>query len=82
LLAHESDPAVLDAVLHTAARGAEEDLGDLVRRIGLLLVRTPQGAAVFDRALTELGRHVPGFAARVAGWLTDAPQDWTAVVGP
>ncbi|GAB1327223.1 trypsin-like peptidase domain-containing protein [Streptomyces sennicomposti] len=82
LLAHETDPAVLDAVLHAAARSAEEDLGDLVRRIGLLLVRTPEGAAAFDRGLAELGRHVPGFAARVAAWLADAPQDWAAVVGP
>ncbi|WP_019984714.1 MULTISPECIES: trypsin-like peptidase domain-containing protein [unclassified Streptomyces] len=82
LLAHETEPAVLDAVLHAAARSAEEDLGDLVRRIGLLLVRTPEGAAAFDRGLAELGRHVPGFAARVAAWLADAPQDWAAVVGP
>ncbi|MGX4689502.1 trypsin-like peptidase domain-containing protein [Streptomyces sp. JNUCC 63] len=82
LLAHEDDPAVLDAVLHAAASTAEEDLRDLVHRVGLLLVRTPQGAAVFDGGLVELGRQVPGFAARVAGWLTDAPQDWAAMVGP
>ncbi|MFF9410646.1 serine protease [Streptomyces anandii] len=82
LLAREDDPAVLDAVLHGAAPSAEEDLRDLVHRVGLLLVRTPQGAAVFDRGLVELGRHVPGFAARTAGWLTESPQDWAAVVGP
>ncbi|MGW5202222.1 trypsin-like peptidase domain-containing protein [Streptomyces spiralis] len=82
LLAHEDDPAVLDAVLHAAAPSAEEDLRDLVHRVGLLLVRTPEGASVFDRALVELGRHLPGFAARVIGWLTDSPQDWAAVVGP
>ncbi|MFE2513399.1 serine protease [Streptomyces naganishii] len=82
LLAHEDDPAVLDAVLRGAAAGAEEDLRDLVHRVGLLLVRTPQGAAVFDRGLVELGRHVPGFAARTAGWLAESPQDWAAVVGP
>jgi hypothetical protein len=82
LLAHEDDPAVLDAVLHTAASTAEEDLRDLVHRVGLLLVRTPRGAAVFDRGLVELGRQVPGFAVRVAGWLTDAPQGWAVVVGP
>ncbi|MFB7599571.1 trypsin-like peptidase domain-containing protein [Streptomyces sp. NPDC056160] len=82
LLAHESDPAVLDAVLRAAAPNADEDLGHLVHRVGLLLVRTPEGAAVFDRALVELARHVPGFAARVAGWLTGAPYDWAAVVGP
>ncbi|MEU7061225.1 trypsin-like peptidase domain-containing protein [Streptomyces sp. NPDC046197] len=82
LLAREREPAVLDAVLHAAAPGADEDLRHLVHRTGLLLVRTPEGAAVFDRGLVELGRHVPGFAARVVGWLTDTPQDWAAVVGP
>ncbi|WP_030177504.1 trypsin-like peptidase domain-containing protein [Streptomyces sp. NRRL S-813] len=82
LLAHEDDPAVLDAVLHAAAPSAEEDLRDLVHRVGLLLVRTPEGASVFDRALVELGRYLPGFAVRVIGWLTEIPQDWAAVVGP
>ncbi|MFB6960297.1 trypsin-like peptidase domain-containing protein [Streptomyces sp. NPDC056309] len=82
LLAHEGSPAVLDAVLRAAASTAEEDLRGLVHRVGLLLVRTPDGAAVFDRGLVELGRQMPGFAARVAGWLTDAPGDWAVVVGP
>ncbi|MGW5127789.1 trypsin-like peptidase domain-containing protein [Streptomyces sp. NPDC004069] len=82
LLAHEDVPAVLDAVLRAAASTAEEDLPGLVHRVGLLLLRTPDGAAVFDRALVELGRQVPGFAARVTGWLTDAPRDWAVVVGP
>ncbi|WP_442812311.1 trypsin-like peptidase domain-containing protein [Streptomyces sp. NBC_01788] len=82
LLAHEDAPAVLDAVLRAAASTAEEDLRGLVHRVGLLLVRTPDGAALFDRSLVELGRDVPGFAARVACWLTDAPRDWAVVVGP
>ncbi|MFG2552390.1 trypsin-like peptidase domain-containing protein [Streptomyces sp. NPDC048581] len=88
LLAHERAPAVLDAFLHaTVQRGDErvdedEDLRGLVHHTGLLLVRTPDGAARFDRGLVDLGRRVPGFAARVAGWLTDAPQEWSAVVGP
>ncbi|MEV0177655.1 trypsin-like peptidase domain-containing protein [Streptomyces sp. NPDC050803] len=82
LLNHEHDPAVLDAVLHAAAERGGEGLRDLVHRTGLLLVRTPDGATRFDRGLVDLGRHVPGFAARVAGWLTDAPQEWAAVVGP
>ncbi|MGV9456781.1 trypsin-like peptidase domain-containing protein [Streptomyces sp. NPDC003635] len=82
LLAHERDPAVLDAVLHAAAQHHGEHLRELVHRTGLLLVRTPDGASRFDRGLVDLGRHVPGFAAEMAGWLVDAPQDWSAVVGP
>ncbi|MBD0840165.1 serine protease [Streptomyces sp. TRM68416] len=82
LLSHERDPAVLDAVLRAAVEQGAEGLRDLVHRTGLLLVRTPDGATRFDRGLVDLGRHVPGFAARVAAWLTDAPQDWAAVVGP
>ncbi|MCX5249326.1 serine protease [Streptomyces sp. NBC_00201] len=82
LLAHEQAPAVLDALLHAAGRCGGDDVRDLVHRTGLLLVRTPDGAARFDRALVDLGRQVPGFAARMAGWLTDTPQAWAAVVGP
>jgi hypothetical protein len=82
LLAREHDTDVLDALLHAAARNGGDDLRDLVRRVGLLLVRTPEGAARFDRALVDLGRHVPGFAARVARWLADAPEEWAALVGP
>ncbi|MFF0303619.1 trypsin-like peptidase domain-containing protein [Streptomyces sp. NPDC004562] len=86
LLTHEQAPAVLDALLHAAVRttdGAADDaLRDLVHHTGLLLVRTPDGAARFDRGLVDLAREVPGFAARVAGWLTGTPRDWAAVVGP
>ncbi|QNP69850.1 trypsin-like peptidase domain-containing protein [Streptomyces roseirectus] len=79
LLAHEDDPAVLTTFLHAAARHRSRDL---VHRTGRLLVRTPDGATRFDRGLVDLGRHVPGFAARVAGWLTEAPDEWATVVGP
>ncbi|MBQ1100396.1 hypothetical protein KBY55_31110 [Streptomyces sp. b94] len=82
LLAHERDPAVLDALLHAAARCGGDDLPALVRRTGLLLVRTPDGATRFDRGLVDLARHLPGFAARVTGWLAEEPQDWAALVGP
>ncbi|GHH16578.1 trypsin-like peptidase domain-containing protein [Streptomyces lanatus] len=85
-LGHEHAPAVLDAFLHAtvqrAGDRADDDLRGLVHHTGLLLVRTPDGAARFDRGLVDLGRHVPGFATRVAGWLTDTPQEWSAVVGP
>ncbi|MEU1937654.1 trypsin-like peptidase domain-containing protein [Streptomyces coeruleorubidus] len=82
LLAREHDTDVLDALLHAAARNGGDELRDLIRRVGLLLVRAPEGAARFDRALVDLGRHVPGFAARMVRWLADAPGDWAVLVGP
>uniref|UniRef100_UPI004056CB8A hypothetical protein n=1 Tax=Streptomyces olivaceus TaxID=47716 RepID=UPI004056CB8A len=82
LLAHEQAPAVLDALLHAAAACGGGEQRTLVHRIGLLLVRTPEGAARFDRGLVDLARHLPGLAARLTGWLTDAPQDCAALVGP
>ncbi|MFR9799747.1 hypothetical protein ACL02U_28205, partial [Streptomyces sp. MS06] len=63
-------------------RSGSPALPDLVHRIGLLLVRTPEGAALLDRSLVDLGRRVPGFAVRMAALLTEAPEDWAAVVGP
>ncbi|MBG0852113.1 trypsin-like peptidase domain-containing protein [Streptomyces spinoverrucosus] len=82
LLVHEHAPPVLESLLRTAARHGGDELRALVHRTGMLLVRTPAGATRFDRTLLDLGREVPGFAARVAHWLNDAPQDWAAVVGP
>ncbi|MFF8947917.1 serine protease [Streptomyces sp. NPDC014940] len=85
LLTKEREPAVLDAVLYAAAPhgdGREAELRALVHRTGLLLVRTPDGATRFDCALVDLARHAPGFAARMARWLGEAPDDWAAVVGP
>ncbi|GAA2278340.1 hypothetical protein GCM10010415_53290 [Streptomyces atrovirens] len=82
LLARESDPAVLEAVLRAAARNTGPEPRVLVHRTGLLLARTTEGAARFDHCLADLGGHVPGFAAAVAGWLTDAPREWSALIGP
>ncbi|MFB7503988.1 trypsin-like peptidase domain-containing protein [Streptomyces broussonetiae] len=85
LFTGEQAPSVLAAVLHAAAEHGdrrEEEARGLVRRTGLLLVRTPEGATRFDRCLVELGRHVPGFAVLMARWLADTPDDWAAVVGP
>ncbi|MFB8037365.1 trypsin-like peptidase domain-containing protein [Streptomyces sp. NPDC056004] len=80
------DPAVLDALLRAAATGsgtrAPARTRALVHRTGTLLVRTPEGAARFDRRLVELARDVPGFLALVTGWLAEAPQEWAALVGP
>ncbi|GHH52380.1 trypsin-like peptidase domain-containing protein [Streptomyces candidus] len=78
--------AVLDAVLRAAALGSgqrpDARTRDLVRRTGTLLVRTPEGAARFDRRLVALAREVPGFARRVVCWSVEAPQDWAALIGP
>lgn len=80
------DPVVLDALLCAAAAGSDRRAPvrtrALVHRTGILLVRTPEGAARFDRRLVELARDVPGFAESVTGWPADAPQEWAAVVGP
>ncbi|MFE9678636.1 trypsin-like peptidase domain-containing protein [Streptomyces sp. NPDC006259] len=81
LLARERDPAVLDAVLHAAGRLSGPDLRVLLHRTGLLLGRAPEGAARFERGLVDLARHVPGFAAQVAGWLTGEPGEMAALVG-
>lgn len=86
LLAREHDPTVLDALLRATAEGVarhgELRTRGLVHRCGLLLVRTPDGATRFDRGLVELSRRVPGFAVLLAGWLTETPGEWAAVVGP
>ncbi|MFD7700988.1 trypsin-like peptidase domain-containing protein [Streptomyces caelestis] len=82
LLARESDAAVLEAVLRAAARSTGPEPRVLVHRTGLLLARTTEGAARFDRCLADLARHVPGFATALTGWLTDAPREWAALVGP
>ncbi|MCF4140609.1 serine protease [Streptomyces sp. Tue 6430] len=86
LLAREHDVAVLDAVLHAAGRLGGPDLRVLVHRTGLLLGRTPEGAARFDRGLVDLARHLPGFAAQLAAVLAGRPAgqpaEWAALVGP
>ncbi|MFI1211080.1 trypsin-like peptidase domain-containing protein [Streptomyces sp. NPDC020802] len=86
LLTHERDPMVLDALVRAAAEGVvhngEEYTRALIHSVGLLLVRTPDGANRFDRALVDLGRGVPGFAPLVIRWLTATPEDWSTVIGP
>ncbi|WP_443742997.1 hypothetical protein [Streptomyces pinistramenti] len=97
LLAHEArsfsraprvapDTRVLEALLRAAAEGVErrpdERTRELVRRIGLLLAGTPEGAARFDRWLAGPGRLVPGFARRMREWVAAEPGEWEALVGP
>ncbi|MCZ9340628.1 hypothetical protein NGM37_22990, partial [Streptomyces sp. TRM76130] len=69
---------------HGCGPGREpaDGLRDVVLRTGLRLVRTPEGAARFDTALVTFARQVPGFAARLAGWLSGAPEEWAGLVGP
>ncbi|MFF6998066.1 trypsin-like peptidase domain-containing protein [Streptomyces sp. NPDC008313] len=88
LLACESDPLVLDALLRAAVTGAgvlldtDEHARALVHRVGLRFLRTPAGAARFDRALIDVALHDPGFAARLVQWLDEEPATWVAMVGP
>ncbi|MDX6310748.1 MAG: hypothetical protein QOF44_212, partial [Streptomyces sp.] len=86
LLDHERDPAVLDALLRAAADGCARRPAlmtrDLVHRVGLLLCRTPEGAASFDRRLVQLAGASPGFARQVRGWLATGGGGWDAVIGP
>ncbi|MET7615146.1 hypothetical protein ABZX97_29160, partial [Streptomyces seoulensis] len=58
---------------------AAEEARGLVHRTARLLGRTPGGG---DHRLTGLVRELPGFGARLARWLAEAPEEWSAVVGP
>ncbi|MCQ4084544.1 serine protease [Streptomyces sp. RB6PN25] len=84
LLERERDPAVLEALLQQAAEGClgrpAVQTRELVHRVGLLLGRTAEGAAYFDRRLVQLASASPSFAAHVRDWL--ACTEWDAVVGP
>ncbi|MFF0727284.1 serine protease [Streptomyces sp. NPDC004134] len=86
LLDREREPAVLDALLAAVGRatGRRGECGtrDLVRRIGLLLSRTPEGAAVFDRRLVALAAELPAFAAQLRGWLAADRDGWAVLLGP
>ncbi|MDJ0343286.1 serine protease, partial [Streptomyces sp. PH10-H1] len=84
-LERERDAGVLDALLGAAADGCTRRppllTRDLVHRLGLLLGRTPEGAAQFDRRLVQLAAASPCFARLVRGWL-DSDGAWDAVIGP
>lgn len=85
VLATERDPVVLDALLTAAADGARQRhpllTRDLVHRLGLLMGRTPEGTARFDRRIVELAAAVPTFGAQVRAWLADGGS-WDALIGP
>jgi hypothetical protein len=84
-LESERDPDVLDVLLTAAAEGASRRppllTHDLVRRLGLLLGRTPEGAAHFDRRIVELAAEKADFARLLLTWLTDTAT-WDALLGP
>ncbi|WP_176735500.1 hypothetical protein, partial [Actinacidiphila rubida] len=54
---------------------------DLVHQVALLLVRTPDGAALFDRRIVELASTAPDFACLVRAWLADG-HIWDSLIGP
>ncbi|WP_308406762.1 hypothetical protein [Streptomyces sudanensis] len=80
------DPAVPEALLRAAARGAAERpeprTRDLVLRGGELLARAPGGAERLDPLLAGLAGEVPAFAALLDDWLTADPDRWAALTGP
>ncbi|WP_327288432.1 trypsin-like peptidase domain-containing protein [Streptomyces sp. NBC_01198] len=84
-LESERDPDVLDALLTAAADGAGRRppplTHELVRRLALLLGRTPEGAARFDRRIVELAAATPDFAGLLLSWLTDTAT-WDPLLGP
>jgi hypothetical protein len=86
LLDREREPAVLDALLaavgRTTDRRAEWRTRDLVQRVGLLLTRTPEGAAVFDRRLVALAAQTPVFGEQLRGWLAADRDAWAVLLGP
>ncbi|MFJ4910509.1 serine protease [Streptomyces sp. NPDC093249] len=83
LLEHErygtGGDTVLDALLTAAAEDAGRRSGprtrELVRRVGALWRRTPEGAARCERALAGLVRERPAFAAALAAPADDGPAD-------
>jgi hypothetical protein len=85
VLETERHPDVLDALLTAAADGARQRhpllTRDLVHQLALLFVRTPEGAARFDRRLVELSTAAPEFAVMVRAWLADG-HIWDTLVGP
>ncbi|MFC4494143.1 trypsin-like peptidase domain-containing protein [Streptomyces ovatisporus] len=60
---------------------AGQGQGELVRRLGLLMARTPEGAACYDRRLTGLARERPDFGRLLRSWAAAEPAAWTAVAG-
>jgi hypothetical protein len=85
VLESERDPEVLDALLTAAADGARQRhpllTRDLVHQVALLLVRTPDGAALLDRRIVELAAATPEFGRMVRVWLADG-HVWDTLIGP
>ncbi|WP_277037701.1 hypothetical protein [Actinacidiphila oryziradicis] len=75
-----------DTLLRAAADGCARcpalSTRDLVHRVGLLLGRSTEGAACFDRRLVQLATGSPGFTAELRGWLESDAPGWDALVGP
>ncbi|RLL69143.1 trypsin-like peptidase domain-containing protein [Streptomyces sp. Z26] len=83
LLGRERDPVVLDGVLDATVRAHGADTpAEEVRRAGLLMARTPRGAALLARRTAALSRDVPGFAERLRSWSAADPGAWAALGAP
>lgn len=70
--------AAQDAQPYGPARSGQGQ-GELVRRLGLLMARTPEGAACYDRRLTGLADGQPDFGRLLRAWTAAEPAAWTAV---
>ncbi|WP_328916522.1 MULTISPECIES: trypsin-like peptidase domain-containing protein [unclassified Streptomyces] len=85
VLEAERDPEVLVDLLTAAADGCRTRhpllTRDLVHRLGLLLGRTPQGAARFDLRIVELAGSRPDFIRLLRAWLAEG-STWDALIGP
>ncbi|MFE6713321.1 trypsin-like peptidase domain-containing protein [Streptomyces sp. NPDC057695] len=89
LLEHErytgGEPTVLEALLAAAAEDAERRSEPrtraLTHRVGALWARTPEGAALLDRALAGRVRARPAFAGLLSGWAVADPGAWAPLLG-
>ncbi|MFJ4872469.1 trypsin-like peptidase domain-containing protein [Streptomyces sp. NPDC088757] len=73
--------ALVTAAAEDAERRSEPRTRELTHRAGLLCVRTPEGAARFDRLLAALVHERPVFTDLLGGWIVAAPGDWAPLLG-
>ncbi|MER5767401.1 hypothetical protein [Streptomyces sp. NPDC001985] len=74
--------AHLEAAAHTCEARPEPRTRELVLRTALLLTRTSEGSARWQRRIVRLAGEAPAFAELLAQWLARAPQEWSGLTGP